>query len=124
MIQTCLPGLKPKPPTIRSARVAAAIARRIVAAVNDDDFYWSPEDVPERIADVQREIMRCGRPAIVFLRLYSQQPFRTDGGGERVTDPYGWDGIHNHCSAIAAEIAAEEVEKAVTEYERQYGRAT
>ena len=94
--QACFLGLKPPVPTMRTPRVARAIAQRIVKTVNDDDFYWEPEEVPERIADVTEEIVRCGRPATVFSRL-----------DKRDTDAnhYGWEDIDEHCRAIADEIA-------------------
>lgn len=119
MKQKCFDDLRPDPPTIRTARVAHAIAARIVKAVNLDEFYWTFEELPERIADVEREIVRCGRPASVFERLHRQQPPVSDGG-ERGGHPYGWEGIDEHCYHIADEIAAEELEKALCEYKRDY----
>jgi predicted DNA-binding protein (UPF0278 family) len=107
---------------MRTERVAKAIAARIVAEVNLDDFYWTPEEVPERIEDVTKEIVRCGRPASVFYRLWKQQHPISDSG-LRADDPYGWEGIDEHCRHIGNEIAREEVQKAVDQYERDYGKA-
>jgi len=64
----------PPKPTIRSEHVARLVAERIVCEVNVDEFYWTRDEVPDRIADVAKEIMRCGRPATVFGRLWRQQP--------------------------------------------------
>lgn len=111
--------LKPPIPTIRSEQVAKRIAERIVAEVNQDDFYWVPEEIEDRIWDVQREIMRCGKPATVFSRLYRQQP-PVNCKGERGGHPYGWEGIDEHCREIADEIAEEELKSAVKEYKRRY----
>ena len=111
---------KPPRPMVRTEYVARAVAKRIVADVNLDEFYWSEEEVPERILDIQHEIMRVGRPATVFGRLYWQQPIINDAG-ERSGHPYGWEGIDAHCRAIASEIAAEELRKAVKYWEQRYG---
>ena len=118
--QICFPGLKPPVPTMRTIRVVVAIARRIVEIVNLDDFYWESSEIPERITDVAAEIMRCGRPLSVFQRLHHQQPPISDSG-ERGGHPYGWDGIDDHCRAIADDIAREEVEKAVAQHKLIYG---
>ena len=110
---------KPDPPTICTEDVALAIAKRLVSEVNLDDFYWSPEEINNRIWDVQQEIMRCGRPATVFSRLERRQPLASCSG-ERVTHPYGWEGIDEHCRCIGAEIAEEELRCALDEYASRY----
>ena len=117
--QLCFGGLKPEPPTIRSRRVAERIAKRIVAEVNLDEFYWTTKEVSDRIADVANEIARCGRPATVFARLWKRQP-PISCNGERGAHPYGWEGIDERCRAIADEIASEELKKAMVQYERDY----
>ena len=121
--QQCFPGLKPPRPTIRTERVARRIAERIVKEVNLDDFYWTLEELPERIEDVTREIVRKSTPATVFKRLYRQQQPISDKG-ERGAHPYGWEGIDEHCRHIAAEIATEELERAQAEWRRDYGTDT
>ena len=118
--QTCLPGLNPMPPTMRTPSVAHRIAERIVKEVNLDDFYWTPDELPERITDVAKEIVRVGRPGSVFSRLWKRQPPFNDDG-ERGGHPYGWEGIDEHCRHIAGEIAEEEVEAAVEKHRRNYG---
>lgn len=109
--QLCLRGLKPSRPTIQTKRVAEAIATRIVKEVNLDDFYWTPSELPDRIEDVTQEIMRCGNPATVFTRL------RKSRGA---TDPYGWEGINEHCRHIGDEIASEELQNAIDKYFRDF----
>lgn len=109
--------LKPPRPTIRTQAVARRIAQRIVSEVNLDEFYWERHEIEDRVDDVTREIMRVGRPRTVFHRLYLQQPLFD---GQRGGDPYGWEGIEEHCESIADEIADEELRKAVEEYERRY----
>lgn len=117
-IQTCFPGMRPKRPTMRTRRVAEAIARRIVEEVNIDDFYWTREELPDRIADVAEEIMRRGPVQSIFYRLWKGQP-PFDSSGR----PYGWEGIDDHCNAIVHEIAHEELARAVREHERSFGNA-
>ena len=123
MSQRCFPGLKPKPPTIRTPRVARRIAERIVAAVNPDEFHWERDELPDRIEDVTREIIRVGHPATVFSRLYQQQPVYADTG-RRGGHPYGWEGIAEHCRQIAQEIAEEALQDELEQYQRAYGGAT
>ena len=110
--QLCFPGCKPKRPTIRSWAVAERIARRLVAVVNPDEFHWSNEEIGDRIADVTAEIMRMGRPATVFARLWKR--------GGCVMDPYGWEGIDEDCRQVADDIEADELQRAVRQYERDY----
>jgi hypothetical protein len=119
LVQRCFDGLRPLPPTIRSRSVAVKVAKRIVKEVNLDDFYWAPEELPDRIADIADEIMRAGNPATVITRLHEKQPL--PDGGIRAGHPYGWGGIDEHCRAIGDEIAAEVVREANTEYRRDYG---
>lgn len=119
-IQKCFRGLKPDPPTIHTASVAMRIAERIVKAVNLDDFYWCPEELPERIEDVATEIVRNGEPTTVFFRLHRKQAPISDSG-EKSTSPYGWEGIDEHCRAIATAIATEELASAMQQYRRDYG---
>lgn len=121
MTQKCFPGLKPIVPTIRTPSVARRIAERIVAAVNLDDFYWTPSEVPDRIEDVAAEIVRCGRPATVIDRLHRKSPWVSDERRERVTEPWGWDGINNHCRDIADGIAEEELDAAIERYRWEFG---
>lgn len=121
MTQLCFPNLRPAPPTIRTPSVARRIAERIVAEVNLDEFYWPKETLPDRIADVAEEIQRCGRPATVFDRLHSAEPFLTDEKRERITGHYGWHGIAEHCEHIADAIAAEELAAAVERHRSEYG---
>lgn len=109
-----LRSCRPPRPTIQSERVATAIARRIVAEVNLDDFYWEPEEISERIADVSDEIQRCGRPETVFSRLHKRQHLVSCSG------EYGWEGIDEHCRAIADEIAAEELQAAIQWWRKRY----
>lgn len=120
-IQFCFSGLKPSPPTIRSRIVAERVAARLVAEVNVDDLYWEPEEIPTRLADVTREIMRYGRPETVFSRLYKQQ-HPIDDTGRRGGHPYGWEGIDEYCRAIAKGIADEETAKAVGRHKREFGQ--
>ena len=111
--QRCFTGMRPPQPTLRTRAVAEEVARRIVVEVNLDDFYWTAEEVPERIADVAEEIMRVGLPATVFTRLYGKQSARSG-------HPYGWDGIGEHCGHIADDIVTDGVSKAVKDYHRDY----
>lgn len=114
-------NLKPPRPTIREEKVATKIAERIIDEVNLDEFYWEGSEIEDRITDVAFEIMRCGRPATVFGRLYGIQPRVGDKEfGLRVTHPYGWEGIDDHCRAIADEIAAEELRSALAHYKNLY----
>jgi hypothetical protein len=47
---------------MRTPSVARRIAERIVAEVNQDDYYWTPDELPDRIADVAEEIVAHGNP--------------------------------------------------------------
>lgn len=111
---------RPPRPTIRHERVAMKIAKRIISEVNLDDFYWKPSELPDIIEDVAFEIMRCGRPATVFGRLLSKQPLASCNG-ERITHPYGWEGIDDHCRYIADDIAAEELQAAIETHNNLMG---
>lgn len=118
--QTLFIGMpKPPRPTVQDEKVASRIAARIVEAVNLDEFYWTKEEVPDRIADVTQEIVLYGKPRGVFYRLWKKQPL-ADCSGRRGGHPYGWDGIDDHCRDIADEIAKEELERAVEEYRERY----
>jgi hypothetical protein len=110
---------KPLPPTIRDETVARQIAKRIVATVNLDEFYWLAEEIDDRVLDVQWEIMRCGRPATVFSRLERRQPLASCRG-DRVTHPYGWEGIDEHCRNIGDEIAQSVLNEARKQYRDRY----
>lgn len=112
--------LKPPRPTIRSEDVALAISKRIVSAVNPDDFHWEPSEIEDRIFDIQQEIMLAGYPATVIGRLWKKQRPCNDKG-DRGGHPYGWDGLEQDCRAVAAEIAAEEQDKALTKWNARYG---
>jgi len=113
-------SIVPPRPTIQSERVAYEIAREIVVEVNLDDVYWNADELDDRIFDVQQEIMARGNPASVFDRLYHKQPFRTDEKRERVTAPYGWEGIDEHCRWIADEIAERKLTEATKAWEKRY----
>lgn len=119
-IQFCFRGMKPPLPTIRSRIIAERVAARLVAAVNMDSFHWEAEELPARLADVTQEIMRCGRPETVFTRLEKQQ-HPVDDTGRRGAHPYGWEGIDEHCRAIAKGIADEEIAKAIGRHKREFG---
>ena len=119
-IQLCFSRMKPPPPTIRNRLIAEHVAARLVAAVNIDYFYWEPEEIPTRLADVAYEIMRCGRPETVFSRLLKQQ-HPVDDTGRRGAHPYGWEGLDEHCRSIAGEIADEEIATAVGRHKRAFG---
>jgi hypothetical protein len=112
--------MKPKPPTIRTRRVAERIARRIVEYLNPEGCVWDDDELPERLTDVTEEIMRCGRPGTVISRLWKKQP-PIDDTGERGTHPYGWEGLDEDCRAIATTIAREELARAKAEYVREFG---
>ena len=123
MRQLILPqakGIIPPRPTLQSERVAYKIAREIVIEVNLDEVYWTAEELDARIFDVQQEIITRGKPAFVFERLYHKQPFRTDEKRERVTAPYGWEGIDEHCQWIADEIAERKLAEAVESWNKRY----
>lgn len=92
--------------------MAEAIAKRLVAEVNLDDFYWEPEEVPERISDVSDEIQRSGCPATVFSRLVKR--------GSKNWHEYRWEGIDEHCRQIADDIAAEELQQAILWWRKRY----
>ena len=111
--------IRPPKPTIRDPIVAERIARRIVAEVNLDEFYWKTAELSDRIWDVQQEIVRCGNVPTVFSRLYRKQPPVSDRG-DRGGHPYGWEGIDEHCRCIADDIAVEEVAKAVATWNERY----
>jgi hypothetical protein len=96
-----------------------AIAKRIVEEVNLDEFYWEAHEIEDRILDVRDEIMRSGRPATVFSRLYDRQPPINDRG-DKAGEPYGWDGIDEHCRHIADQIAEEELQAAVKWWRETY----
>lgn len=118
-----LPGfenIRPPAPTIRDERVALAIARRIVAEVNLDDFYWATEEIPDRVFDVQQELIRGIVPADIFAALELKQPFISCERRERVLHPYGYEGIDEHCRHIANEIADQELETAVDAWRERY----
>jgi hypothetical protein len=112
-------SVRPPVPTIRTPDVAERIARRIIAEVNLDDFYWEPGEIEDRVYDVTQEIARCGRPANVFSRLYQRQPPFNDRG-DRGGHPFGWEGIDEHCRHIADEIAEEELDAARKHYTERY----
>lgn len=116
----CMQGIKPPRPTMRTEQVALRIAERIVKEVNLDDYYWEPRELPDRIWDVQQEIIQAGYPAGVFWRLWKKQPL-ISCKGERGLHPYGWKEIDDHCRHIADGIADEETAKAVAEWRRRYG---
>jgi len=105
--------IRPPKPSIRDEAVSLRIAERIVREVNLDEFYWTAEELPDRIFDVQQEIMRCGNVPTVFTRLHKAE--NQDGGGK-----YGWDGIEDHCRQIGQDLADEEHGKAITEWKRRY----
>ena len=90
------------------------IAERIVSEVNLDEFYWTAEELPVRIWDVQQEIMRRGNVPMVFARLHKAEGLDVGGG------KYGWEGIDEHCRMIGQEIAGEEKAKAIVEWNRRY----
>lgn len=115
----CMKSCRPPKPTFTSERVATAIARRLVAEVNLDEFYWEADEIEERILDVRDEIMRAGRPTTVFTRLWKRQP-PVSCNGERGAHPYGWDGIDEHCRAIADGIAEEELQAAIKWWRERY----
>lgn len=115
MNQLCFRGLKPPKPTIRTEHVARRIAERIVAWCNGDECYWETDELPDRIAEVQTEIMRVGKPATVMARLEHRQPLASCGG-ERVTHPYGWEFLDDNCRAVGDQIAKEELAIAVAEW--------
>lgn len=121
-IQLCFSGLRPDPPTLRSRAVAEEIARRIVAEVNLDDFYWEKDELPDRIADVTEEIMGGGKVRTLFTRLHRKQPPYNDKG-DLGGHPYGWEGIDEHCRHIADEIADGVLTRHRLDHLRQYGRA-
>ena len=106
--------IRPTRPSIRDEAVARRIAERIVREVNMDDFYWTPEELPERIWDTQQEIMRAGNVPTVFTRLHKAEG--ADAGGGK----YGWEGIDEHCRHIGQEIADEEHDKAIAEWRSRY----
>jgi len=103
--------LRPPRPTTRDKKVARRISERLVCEVNLDDFYWEPSEIEDRVLDVTAEIVLNGEPAKVFHRLAKKYTG---------ADPYGWEGIDDHCRAIADEIEAEEVQKARREYAKRY----
>lgn len=107
-------AIRPPKPTIRDQAVALKIAERIVSEVNLDDFYWTPDELPDRIWDVQHEIMRCGNVPTVFSRLHKAEGPDVGGG------KYGWEGIDEHCRHIGQEIADEEHGKAIAKWRRRY----
>ena len=107
-------SIRPPRPTIRDEAVALRIAERIVAEVNLDEFYWTAAELPDRIWDVQQEIMQCGRLATVFQRLHASEGPDVGGG------KYGWEGIDEHCRNIADDIAVEEVAKAMKAWKERY----
>lgn len=111
----------PPKPTIRTDYVAERIAKRIVEEVNLDEFYWTNNELPDRVWDVQQEIMREGKPATVFVRLEKRQPLLTCGG-RRVTHPYGWEGMDDHCRCCAPDIAREELQSAIDDWRERYGK--
>lgn len=109
----------PPRPTIRTEAVALRIACEIIEEVNDDDFYWTKEEISDRVFDVQQEIMRAGRPATVFRRLYRKQhPINCKG--DRAGHPYGWEGIDEHCRIVADGIAETQLEAAIARYDERY----
>ncbi len=105
---------RPKRPTIRDEAVALRIAERLVAAVNIDDFYWEADESPDRVLDVQQEIMRVGRVATVFHRLWKRRQ------GDYGSRPYDWEGLDEHCRTIADQIVDEELIVAISRYNIQY----
>lgn len=111
--------LRPPKPTIRDVNVALLIAMRIVDEINLDEYYWKFEELPDRICDIQYEIMLAGKPATVFRRLEKKQPIILHNG-TRGMWPYGRDGLERHCEAIADDIASEELAKAVKHWYRRY----
>jgi len=119
MKQKCFAGCHPQRPTIRTPHVAEKIARRIVAAVNTDEFYWAADEIEDRVWDIQQELVRRGRPRTVFLRLEHLQRLGAYSR-DRVTRPYGWEGIDEHCRDIGDTIAATVLAKAITTWEREY----
>jgi len=110
----------PPRPTIRSESVAYQIAKEIVETVNLDEVYWTADELNDRIFDVQHDIMENGNPADVFERLHRKSPFKTDEQRERVTAPYGWEGIDEHCRHIAGMIAEEKLVDAVDAWKERY----
>lgn len=105
--------IRPPKPSFRDERIALRIAERIVSEVNFDEFYWTESELPDRIWDVQQEIMRHGNVLTVLHRLHKAE--NSAGGGK-----YGWEGIDEHCRVIAKEIIEEEVDMAVNEWRQRY----
>ncbi len=123
MRQLTFPNMpKPKRPSMKTESVALAIAKRIVAAVNIENFYWKPDEIEDRVFDVKQEIIRGGRPDGVFNRLYRRRTFTNTTGRQVHGNPYGWDGLHSHCVLIANEITHEEREKAIQRWSAHYGK--
>lgn len=112
-------NLRPPKPTVNDECVARRIAERIVAEVNLDDFYWTPDETPRLMDEMTGEIMRAGRPRTVVRRLYKNQPLVSDNG-QRGGHPWGWEGIEEHCFAIADKIEAEEINAAVEHWQKRY----
>lgn len=113
-------NLRPPRPSIRDEVVALRIAERLVSEVNLDDFYWTPEELPTRVWEIQQEIMRKGDVRNVFARLYRRQP-PVSCSGERGGHPYGWEGIQEHCYEIGQDIADDEQSKAIAKWKARYG---
>lgn len=111
--------LRPPKPTAHDEGVALKIAERIVAEVNLDEFYWTVEEVPQRVDEMVEEIIKKGRPRTVVHRLWKNQPLVSDDG-TRGSHPWGWEGIEEHCFAIADKIEAEEVKAAVDHWMKRY----
>lgn len=112
--------LKPPEPGIRDEAIAKRIAERIVNAVNLDEFYWTPDEIEERVADVTSEIVLNGDPKSVFQRLVrNQRPVNC--AGKKEGHPYAFVGIDDHCRNIAAEITGDELIEAQIRYQQRYG---
>lgn len=111
--------LKPPAPSLLDEAVATKIAMRIVTDVNMDEFYWSSDELNERVNDVRDEIMTGGDPGRVFDRLRAKHK-PTSASGKREGHPYGFNGIALHCSQIATEITGSELIDAVKRYIERY----
>jgi hypothetical protein len=107
-------AIRPPKPTSRDEAVSLRIATRIVQEVNLDEFYWTAEELPDRIWDVQQEIMRSGYAKTVFARLHKAEGPDVGGG------KYGWEGIDEHCRAIGQDITWDELAKAVKAWKERY----
>ena len=107
-----LPGfeaVRPPKPCRRHEEVAEKIARRIVAELNLDDFYWDGPQIKQHIDQMTLAIM-AGVPVGARLIIHLQ----------RKHGDWDWEDVADHCAHCGPPIEREVVAEAVARWRERY----